>query len=157
MINKSTVETLANERIQEHELNVFVVDIHISPSNQILVELAGENGVAINDCIAVSRNIEHNLDREVEDFSLEVTSAGLDKPFKVLKQYQINVGRQVQVKLDEGEGKVEGQLVEANDEYVKVLTKEKVRVEGRKKKEWKEEQVEIPMNKIKQTKLIITF
>ena len=71
MITKQTVEKLANERIEERNLDIYIVDITIGPSNQIMVELDGhKTGVSIEDCMAVSRNIEHNLDREIEDFSL---------------------------------------------------------------------------------------
>ncbi|MGV6860656.1 MAG: ribosome assembly cofactor RimP [Putridiphycobacter sp.] len=157
MISKQVVEKLATERIEERNLDVYIVDIKISSSNQIIVELDSmSGGVSIDDCVAVSRNIEHNLDREVQDFSLEVASAGLDKPFKVFKQYQKNVGKTIQVKTNDI-GKTEGVLKSVNETELVVTTKEKKRIEGRKKKEWVEEDVTIPMNEIKETKLVITF
>jgi len=157
MITKQLVEQLANDRIEERNLDVYIVDIKISSSNQILVELDSmSGGVSIKDCVAVSRNIEHNLDREAQDFSLEVASAGLDKPFRVFKQYQKNVGKNVQVKTVDI-GKTEGVLKTVTEDEIVVTTKEKKRIEGRKKKEWVEEDITIPMSEIKETKLIITF
>jgi ribosome maturation factor RimP len=157
MITKQTVEKLANERIEERNLDIYIVDITIGPSNQIMVELDGhKTGVSIEDCMAVSRNIEHNLDREIEDFSLEVSSAGLDKPFRVFKQYLKNIGKPVKVKTNDI-GKTEGILKSANETEIVVTTREKKKVEGRKKKEWVEEDIIIPMKDIKETKLIITF
>lgn len=162
MITKQLVEKLALERIEERELDLFIVDISISPSYQILVELGSENGgVSIADCMAVSRNIEHNLDREEQDFALEVASADLTKPFKVLKQYLKYIGKMVEVKpLSDNNfknGKIEGILKSANENEIVVTTKEKKRIEGRKKKEWVEEDHTFKMSEIKETKIIITF
>lgn len=157
MITKQIVEKLANDRIEERNLDVYIVDIKISSSNSIIVELDSmSGGVSIDDCVAVSRNIEHNLDREVQDFSLEVASAGLDKPFRVFKQYLKNIGKNVQVKTADIV-KTEGVLKNVTEDEVVVTTREKKRIEGRKKKEWVEEDITIPMNEIKETKLIITF
>ncbi len=157
MITKQRIEDLANERILERNPRLYIVDITINNGSQILVEIDHETeGVSIEDCMSVSRNIEHNLDREVQDFSLEVASAGLSKPFRVLKQYIKNIGRQVKVKTFEN-GKIEGVLTSADENKIIVTTREKVRVEGRKKKEWIETDHTISMDTIKETNLIITF
>ena len=162
MITKQLVEKLALERIEERNLDVYIVAINISPAYHILVELDSENGgVSIEDCMAVSRNIEHNLDREQQDFGLEVASADLTKPFRVLKQYIKNIGKQVEVKPltnnNYKSGKVEGVLKSANEKEIVVTTREKKRIEGRKKKEWVEEDHTFKMDEIKETKIIITF
>lgn len=162
MITKQLIEKLAIERIEERNLDVYIVAITISPSNQIIVELDSENGgVAITDCIAVSKNIEHNLDREEHDFALEVASADLTKPFRVLKQYIKNIGKQVEVKPladnDFKNGKIEGVLKSANENEIVVTTREKRRMEGRKKKEWVEEDFTFKMEELKEVKIIITF
>lgn len=157
MITKQLVEDLANERIQDRNPSLYIVEITINNGHQILVEIDHETeGVSIEDCMSVSRNIEHNLDREVQDFSLEVASAGLSKPFRVLKQYIKNIGKQVKVKTFEI-GKIEGELKAANDNEIIVTSREKVRVEGRKKKEWIETDHTILMEAIKETNLVITF
>ena len=162
MITKQIVEQLANECITERELDVYIVDITIGPAYQIVVELDSENGgVEITDCIAVSKNIENNLDREQQDFSIEVASADISKPFKVLKQYIKNIGKSVEVKPltndDFKSGKVEGILKSVTEDQFIVTTREKKRLEGRKKKEWVEEDLTFKMNEIKETKIIITF
>jgi len=157
MITKARITELANERIQERDPLLYIVAIHIGNGNQILVELDHEQkGVSIEDCMSVSRNIEHNLDREIEDFALEVTSAGLSKPFRVLKQYIKNIGKTVKVKTNDI-GKVEGVLKAANEAEIIVTSKAKVRLEGRKKKVWEETDHTIKMTDIKETNLIITF
>lgn len=89
MISKENIRKLAEERIAELGKDLFIVDIKISGNNVIQVELESKTeNVAISDCVSVSRNIEHNLDRESQDFELHVTSAGLDQPFRVLDQYK---------------------------------------------------------------------
>lgn len=146
------------ERMAEINPDLYLVNVGISGSNQIFVEIDNaKGGVAIDDCISVSRNIEHNLDREIEDFSLEVSSAGLDKPFRVYKQYEKNVGKEVQVKKLEHGKSITGILKSVNEEGIVIETKEKQRVEGKKKKIWVEEEIPINFNEIKETKLIISF
>ena len=81
----------------------FLVDLHISKDNRINVSIDGDNGINIDDCIELSRYIESHLDREVEDFELNVASAGLDTPLKLLRQYKKNVGRSLRVELMTGE------------------------------------------------------
>lgn len=158
MIAEKLVRTLAEERITALNRPLYIVDIVISAGNNILVELESEEGgVSIEDCIAVSRNIEHNLDREEEDFSLEVSSAGATKPFKVFKQYLKNVGKEVKVQLH-GHGKsIEGVLKQANDEGFVVEVSEKRRVQGKKKKETVVEEIPLKYEEVKETKLILSF
>jgi ribosome maturation factor RimP len=162
MITKQIVEKLANERIAERELDVYIVDINIGPSYQIVIELDSENGgVDITDCIAISKNVENNLDREVQDFSIEVASADISKPFKVLRQYIKNIGKAVELRPLTADnyksGKIEGILKSATEEEVVITTRDKKRLEGKKKKEWVEEDHTFKMNEIKETKIIITF
>lgn len=158
MIDKKLVRELAEERIAERDNLLYIVEITIGGGNKILVELDREEGfVKIEDCISVSRNIEHNLDREEEDFALEVTSAGMTNPFRVLKQYIKNVGREVKVITLEHGKSIEGLLKEADENGFVIETKEKKRIEGKKKKEWVIEEIPFVYNEIKETKLIISF
>jgi ribosome maturation factor RimP len=106
--------------------------------------------------MSVSRNVEHNLDREQEDFELHVSSAGLDKPFRVLPQYLKNIGRQVKVVLNDGT-KLEGELKSANETELALELIRKEKVEGKKKKETIVEQRVLQMEQIKETKIVITF
>ena len=158
MIAKDRIRALAEERIEERDKLVYIVEITVGNGNQILVELDHEKGaVSIEDCISVSRNIEHNLDREVEDFALEVSSAGMTKPFRVLKQYLKNVGKEVKVQTLEHGKSIEGVLKSADEEGIVIETKEKRRIEGKKKKEWVIEETPFKYNEVKETKLIISF
>ena len=135
----------------------FSVEVKVELGNKIYIELDNvKQATSITDCIKMSRQVEHNLDREAEDFSLEVTSPGLDKPFRVFKQYVKNLGRTVIVKRNEGE-KLEGTLIKAEEDHIIVETKEKKRIEGRKAKEWVTEQVNVPMSEIKETLIKIVF
>lgn len=157
MINKSIVEELINERIAELNNGLFVVELSISTSNVIKVELdKHEGGVSVNDCMSVSRNIEHNLDREQDDFELNVSSAGLDRPFRVLPQYIKNIGRAVVVVKEDGT-KLEGILKEVNESRIILETTREEKPEGKKKKEIIVEQHELPFDDIKETKIVISF
>ncbi len=157
MINKKNIRQLAQDRIDELNKDLFIVDLSISTSNVIHVEIDSEVGnVSIDDCIRVSRNIEHNLDREEQDFELHVSSAGLDKPFRVVQQYIKNVGHEVAVKLNEG-GKIQGVLTQADDKSFTLETTRKERIEGRKKKETIIESHTFNYDEVKETKIIISF
>jgi ribosome maturation factor RimP len=157
MISKKKVIELAEERMNELNCGLFIVDLSISTTNVIHLELDKAEGyVSINECISVSRNIEHNLDRESEDFELHVSSAGLDKPLRVFPQYIKNVGRDVKVVTIDGK-KLEGLLVAANEKELTLETSRNEKIEGKKKKELIVEQHVFPMNQIKETKIIISF
>lgn len=130
----------------------FLVDLHISKDNRINVSIDGDNGINIDDCIELSRYIESHLDREVEDFELNVASAGLDTPLKLLRQYKKNVGRSLRVEMMTGETK-EGVLVEAMDERV-VL---KLDLTKKQKKEGVSDEFECPYSEIKTAKIVIKF
>lgn len=157
MISKKKITDLAEERMNELNCGLFIVDMTISAKNVIHVELDKAEGyVSINECMSVSRNIEHNLDRESEDFELHVSSAGLDKPLRVLPQYMKNIGREVKVVTTDGK-KQEGLLVAASEKELTLETSRKEKIEGKKKKELIVEQHVFPMNQIKETKIVISF
>jgi len=157
MINKELVRKLAQERMDELDRGLFIVDISISSSMVINLEIDKENGnVAIDDCVSVSRNVEHNLDREEVDFELHVSSAGLDKPLRVLPQFLKNVGREVALVMTDGTKKT-GVLLEAAPEHLVVETTRSEKPEGKKKKEIIVEKETIPMTEIKETKIVISF
>jgi ribosome maturation factor RimP len=157
MISHERITALIDERIQELQKDLYVVDMTISSSNVIRVELDKVDGyVAVEDCMSVSRNIEHNLDREEADFELHVSSAGLDKPFRHDNQYLKNIGKRVKVKLIDA-SKFEGELISFDPEEIQLMDRMKKKVEGRKKKEWVEEIYKIKMKEIKETKIVISF
>ena len=154
MIDKNVVKTLVDEWLQDKEY--FLVGIEISQDNKIVVEIDHADGVWIEDCVELSRYIEDHLNRDEEDFELEVGSAGLGQPFKVPQQYINFVGKEVEV-LDADGKKVKGILkaVDGNDFTVGV--EEKVKVEGKKRPVKQEVDYAFQMDKVKYTKYVISF
>lgn len=125
MIQESTVRAIIDETIQDTDM--FLVDLKIGGGNKINVLVDAIGGLPITDCIKVSRGIEASLDREEQDFELNVSSPGLDKPFKVFKQYEKNVGRSIQVVMID-EGVFDAKIIEVEEpkislEVEKVITK----------------------------------
>jgi ribosome maturation factor RimP len=157
MINKKKVIELAQERIHELNNGNYLVEVNISSKNAITVKMDNLNGgVSIKDCVSVSRNIEHNLDREAEDFELQVTSPGIDQPFLVLEQYQKNIGQKVNV-ISKDDFSVVGELLEFDNNQIKVKEVNTIKNKTTKKKETIEEIHIFTMDQIKETKLIISF
>lgn len=116
-----------------NDTSFFLVDLTISRDNDINVEFESESeDIDIDDCVSLSKHIEANFDREVEDYSLEVGSAGLGQPFKVLKQFDINIGNEVEVISKDGK-KQKGILVSSNSESFGLEVLMKVRIEGSKR------------------------
>jgi len=159
VINARTVHQLANEFLDGG--SGFVVDIKVASGNVIRIDLENDDRTSIEDCVALSRHIEGSFDREEEDFSLDVGSPGLDKPLKVLRQYLKLIGKQVSVNPKDGK-KMEGELVNIEEENGEVKglvlkTREKKRIEGRKAKQWVEEEHRFQACDIEWTKVIISF
>lgn len=157
MISKQLVRELAEERIKDRDERLFIVELTISSTNVIRLELdKTEGSVSIEDCISVSRNVEHNLDREAADFELHVSSAGLDKPLRVLAQYVKNIGRGLDVKLKSKE-KTSGTLTAVDENGITLQREEKQSVEGKKKKELVVIEEKIAFSDINEAKIIISF
>ena len=154
MINKDTVRSIVEEWLDSKEY--FLVDIEISPDDRIVVEIDHADGVWIEDCVELSRFIEDHLSRDEEDYELEVGSAGLGQPFKVVQQYHCFVGKDVEV-LDADGKKYKGVLkaVEGNDFTVTVQEKQKV--EGKKRPQLVDTDHTFQMDKVKYTKYLINF
>ena len=115
MKQESKVRDLVDEALALNE-SLFLIDLSISTNNKIQVTVDGDNGVPLSECIRISRNVEHNLDREEEDFSLEVTTPDIAHPLKEKRQYKKNISRILKVKTAIEE--LEGTLVEADDEKI---------------------------------------
>lgn len=154
MISDLHIRELAEQALEGTDC--FLVDVHVTPMNKIIVLIDRNEGVNISQCVAVSRFIEKSLDRETEDFELEVSSAGLDQPFRVLRQYQKNIGKEVDVKLKDGK-KVKGNLLAATTEGITIQQITKERIEGRKAKQDVEKNFELNFSDIKETKVVINF
>ena len=154
MIDRNVVNGIVNEWLEDKDY--FLVDVSVSPDDKIVVEIDHAEGVWIDDCVELSRFIESKLDREQEDYELEVGSAGIGQPFKVLKQYLIHIGKEVEVLTKEGK-KLEGVLKEANEENMTLTIRKKVKPEGAKRPKMVEEDMTYTYNDIKYTKYLISF
>lgn len=154
MITVEKIKRLVEEKI-EGSPN-FIVDIDVKPGNKITVLMDSDKGIVVADCVAVSRHVEANLDREIEDFSIEVSSPGLDYPFKTKRQYQKNIGREISSLTKEGE-KVIGKLLSVNDESILIETKTKEVIAGKKSKQLIINNVNLTFNQIKETKVVLSF
>ena len=154
MINRNVVEGIVNEWLEGKEY--FLVDVTVSPDDKIVVEIDHAEGVWIDDCVELSRFIESKLDREEEDYELEVGSAGIGQPFKVLQQYLIHIDKEVEVLTKDGK-KMEGVLKEADAEHFVVTVQKKVKPEGAKRPKLVDEDVTFTYDEIKYTKYLISF
>lgn len=132
------------------------MDVTVSDGSNIRVLVDHDENTSIEFCMALSRHIESSLDREVQDFSLDVSSPGLDQPLKLHRQYVKNLGREVAVMPVEG-AKLEGVLTSVEDDHFVVQTREKRRIEGRKAKEWVEENHVFDFANVHWTKVMISF
>jgi ribosome maturation factor RimP len=136
--------------------NFYVVEVSVSASNHIIIFIDSMKGVTIDDCARVSRAVEQQLDRDKEDFELEVSSPGITEPFKVPQQYQKNIGKEVEVLLKNGV-KHKGRLLSFEENILLLETQKKVKPEWKKKPEQITEQFKFEINEIKFTKLILNF
>jgi ribosome maturation factor RimP len=154
MITVEKIKTLANAKIAEG--TNFIVDVNVKPSNKITLLLDNDKGVSISDCVAMSRHIESGLDREAEDFELNVMSPGLTEPFKITRQYQKNIGKQVDVVTKEHK-KLTGKLLSVTNEGIELEIKSKEKTEGKKGKQLIINNINLTFNQIKETKVVISF
>ena len=137
--------------------NCYIVDVTISKDNDVEVTIESEEGtVELDDCVAISRYFETKFDREKEDYSLTVTSAGLDQPFKVLKQYIKSIGKKVEVQLKGGK-KMVAVLEAADEESITLKYSQKETVEGKKKKEIVEHVDRFTMDQVNSVRPHLSF
>ena len=135
----------------------FIVDVSVSKDNDIIVTIESEKGrIELDDCVAISRYFETCFDREKEDYSLTMSSAGLDQPFKVLKQYLKAVGSKVEVQLKGGR-KMVAVLEAADEESITLKYSAKEAVEGKKKKELVEHVDRFTMDQVNAVRPYIEF
>jgi len=154
MISKDTVYQIVEQYIVDKDY--YLVDVKVTPDNRISVEIDSFDGVTIEFCMEVNKHIESQLDREVEDYELEVSSAGLTEPFKVLKQYEKNLGNEVEVLMNTGK-KISGLLVEVNETDFVLEIEKAEKPEGAKRKITVTENLTFHYEDIKTTKYIIRF
>jgi ribosome maturation factor RimP len=144
----SEISELVNDHLAGSDK--FLVDILIKPGNRIYIFIDGDHGVTIADCVELSRCIESNLDRESEDFELNVSSSGADQPIRLPRQYLKNTGRSLQVKLSDDKT-VTGKLNEVNENGIVIEIKED------KKKKISAQIMHIDFSQILESKVILSF
>ena len=154
MIEKKTVCQIVDEWLDGKEY--FLVEVAISPDDKIVVEIDHKEGVWIEDCVELSRYIESKLNREEDDYELEVGSAGIGQPFKVLQQYRNHVGKEVEVLKKDGR-KLCGVLKDADEQHFTVTIEKKVKPEGAKRPQLVQEDETFAYDEIKYTKYLISF
>jgi ribosome maturation factor RimP len=154
MTFKDKVVSLLNQGLSEKP-SVFLIDLTITESMKIIVTLDGDQGVTLQDCVDISRTLEQNLDREEQDFSLEVASAGVSTPLKLVRQYKKNIGRVLKVKT--ATDTIEAVLSEANEEFITLTWTAREPKKIGKGKETVEKKIELPYSEIKEAIVTITF
>ena len=154
MIAKSKVTEIVNQWLEDKEY--FLVDVTVTNDNRVVVEIDHADGVWIEDCVELSRFIEANLNRDEEDYELEVGSAGIGQPFKVLQQYINHVGKEVEVLACDGK-KYRGVLAHAEEESFAVTVQVKEKPEGAKRPVLVDKEYAWKYNEVKYTKYLINF
>lgn len=154
MTFKEKVKQVVEEALLEKP-SIFLIDLTITDSFKIIIGIDGDNGVVLQDCIDVSRAVEGNLDREEQDFSLEVASVGVGSPLKLVRQYKKNIGRTLIVKTKEEN--IEAELVEANDLFIILSWKAREAKKVGKGKETVQKELQIPYADIKEAVVTVTF
>ena len=150
MLLKEEIKKYASEKALE--INGFVVDVNISANNVITIFFDKNNGVLVDDCLVISKYIQEKFDKDVEDYELTVCSPGLTNPLKVTEQYIKNIGKEVSVKTNDGKRKT-GILKNFETDLVLEVQKKK---KGS-RKDYLLEDIAIPFEEIKETKLKINF
>lgn len=154
MIEKKSVCQIVEEWLEGKDY--FLVEVTVNPDSRIVVEIDHAEGVWIEDCVDLSRYIESKLNREEEDYELEVGSAGIGQPFKVLQQYYNHVGSEVEVLTKKGV-KLTGVLKSADENHFVVGVQKKVKEEGTKRPKLTEVDETFAYDDVKYTKYLITF
>ena len=154
MIDRNVVQNIVEEWLEGKDY--FLVEVTVSPDDKIVVEIDHAEGVWIEDCVELSRFIESRLNREEEDFELEVGSAGIGQPFKVLQQYINHIGMEVETLTREGE-KLCGVLKDADEQGFVLTVPRRIKVEGSKRPMVVEEDRAFTYEDVKYTKYLISF
>lgn len=152
---RANVEKLVQEFLETRK-DLYLVDLKISAGSDITLILDGDESLSLQDCLDASRAIEFNLDREEHDFSLQVMSPGLSEPFKFPRQYKKNIGREIEILLQNDE-KISGEITLADEEQVTItLRYRRPKLVGKGKEDVVEEK-QIPYADIKKALIIIKF
>ncbi|QFZ54249.1 ribosome assembly cofactor RimP [Oceanihabitans sp. IOP_32] len=151
---KNTVTDLLEAALAERS-DLFLIDFSIDSDNHIKIIIDGDQGVLVEDCIFISRAIEHHIDREEHDFSLDVMSAGATAPLAHNRQFKKNIGRTLEVRTDAE--KIEGVLAQATDEAITLEWKVREPKPVGKGKTTVKKEANIAYNDIVEAKVMIKF
>jgi len=154
-MDKEKIINLLNIALEENSA-LFLIELKFLADNKIYVEVDGDNGVSLQECIRISRGIEHNLDREEEDFSLEVTTPDISNPLKVKRQYRKNINRTLEVKLKDNT-KIQGVLKNVQEDYIALEWKTREPKTIGKGKVTVVKNTTIPFSDIREAKVKIIF
>ena len=136
--------------------DLFLIDLHIDDQSRVQVVLDGDNGVSLEQCIKVSRHIEHQLDREAHDFSLEVSSAGATHPLQMVRPYKKNIGRKLAVHTTDNDN-FKATLTQVDDEQITLEWKARESKPIGKGKHTVVKQLQVPYNRIEKATVQIQF
>ena len=154
MTFKEKVSTVLADCLLEKS-SIFLIELVITDAFKVIVNVDGDDGVALQDCIDVSRYMDAHLDREEQDYSLEVASVGVGSPLKLVRQYKKNVGRTLIVKT--GTETIEAELVEATDDFVILSWEAREPKKIGKGKETVQKELKLPYGNIKEAIVTVTF
>jgi ribosome maturation factor RimP len=154
MIKQEVLKNIIEEELDNSSL--YLVDLNISGSNRLSVYIDSDQGVTIDECVALSRSIEKKLNRDEEDFELQVSSPGLDMPLKIFAQYKKNIGRELEVNFKDGQ-KIRGKLIAATDNNFELEEQKKIKEKGSKKKKLIILKHNIELNAVKTARVVISF
>ncbi|MFB6257155.1 MAG: ribosome assembly cofactor RimP [Flavobacteriales bacterium] len=152
MIEEEEVKQLVESVVQERSL--FLVDVQVHPDDRVFVEVDRMDGISVEDCGALNQKVRQALEEKGENFEVNVASPGLDEPFKVSHQFKKNLGQEVSVLTRNGQ-QIKGVLDEVDGEGIRVRTRKKERVQGKKKKELVEREHRFAFDELKETKAVI--
>jgi ribosome maturation factor RimP len=154
MITADSVKGYIEEELRRNDL--FLIDLTVGSANRIRVVVDSLEGITVDECARLSRIIENKLDRNEEDFDLEVSSPGLNKPLVMPFQYLKNIGRQIEV-LTLSDQKIKGTLIYADEKKIEMETETRMKIKGKKKKETIVKRFPVNLNEIRSAKVVITF
>ena len=147
------VAALVEEKIADRP-ELFLVEVKMLPNNKLIIHVDGDEGISIQDCVAISRHVGFHLEEEntiEQAYNLEVSSPGVGEPLKLIRQYNKNIGRSVSIKLKEGQKK-EGKLLSVTEN--ELLIEESVKQKGKKAVSV---ETTVPFNDIIETSVLISF
>ena len=154
MVDKKIIEQVVTEAIAGSD--IFIVEIRVTPDNMVTVELDSTSGLDIDTCARITRAIEAAVDREIEDYELEVGSAGLTAPFKVPAQYVKNIGNDIEVLTRDGR-KITGRLTDVSGTEFTIEVSRKIKEPGAKRPSLVTEPVTLSMDNVKKACYLIQF